>query len=159
VHFVLLLLLLLVAASIHVTLMKDRTTSRVAEIGLLYILVGYCGLPMLAISVWILVSPDGAAASFGFGPAGPVVTFFGYAYLGMSVLSLLALKYRRSFLIAPAILWSIYFAGATFVHLKEYGQRTSHAHGGALEIFAAHGLIAVLLMVGLVLSGRLRDQG
>ncbi len=157
IHFVYLLVVLLLAASVHVARMRERTIPRIAHVGLLYLLVGYCGVPMLAVSVWVLASPDGAAASFGF-TAGPLLAFFGYAYLGMSLLSLLALRYRRSFLIGPAVLWAVYLGGATLVHLTAYGERAEHSHGGALEIFASHGLIALLLVVGLIASGVLKDR-
>ncbi len=139
-------------------LTKERAVPRIAQIGLLYLLVGYCGIPMSAVSVWLLVSPDRAAASFGFSP-GPLLAFFGYAYLGMSLLSILALRYRGSFLIAPAVCCAVYLGGATVVHLREYGERPIHTHGGALEIFASHGLIAVLLVDLLFASGVLQERG
>jgi len=158
VHFALLLLVLLIAASIHVALMKDRTTPRAAEICLLYILVGYCGVPMLAVSLWALVSPESVAARFGFGPPGPILAFFSYAYLGMALLSLLTLRYRGSFLIGPAVVWAVYFGGATLVHFKESGERAAHSHGAVLATFATHGLITVLLVVGLLASGQLSTR-
>ncbi len=146
VHFVYLLVLLLVAATVHAVALRERTLARVAEILLLYVLVGYCGVPMLAVSLWILASPDRAAAGFGFSATQPLLDFFGWAYVGMSLLSLLALRYRGTFLVAPVVAWSVYLGGATLVHLQ--GSR-----GGALEIFASHGLIAVLLVGALIATG------
>jgi ABC-type dipeptide/oligopeptide/nickel transport system permease subunit len=153
IHFVYLLLLLLVAAAVHAARMPDRSIPRSAEMILLYLLVGYCGVPMLAVSIWALVSPEAAARGFGFASPGPLLAFFGYAYLGMSLLSLLALRYRQSFLIGPAVVWAVYLGGATLVHLDAYRQRADHPIGGALEIFASHGLIAVLLVIALLASG------
>ena len=150
-HFVYLLALLLLAATVHAAVLPDRTTRRVAEIGLLYLLVGYCGVPMLAVSLWALISPDHAAAGFGFPAGGPLLAFFGWAYLGMSLLSLLALRYRGAFLVAPVVVWAVYFGGATAVHLGE-------SPGRALEVFASHGLIAVLLMAALLASGAWRAR-
>lgn len=146
VHFVYLLALLLLAATVHTALLPERTTSRVAELGLLYLLVGYCGVPMLAVSLWVLISPDHAAAGFGFPAGGPLLAFFGWAYLGMSLLSLLALSFRGAFLVAPVVVWAVYLGGATAVHLRE-------SHGRALEILASRGLIAALLVVALLASG------
>lgn len=154
VHFVYLLVLLLVAATVHAALLPERTLARVAEIVLLYLLVGYCGVPMLAVSIWVLVSPERAGSGFGFSAAGPLLDFFGWAYLGMSLISLLALRYRGTFLVAPVVTWAAYLGGATFVHLQA-------SRGGALEIFASHGLIAVLLVGALIASGawRVRTAG
>src|SRR5260221_13411309 len=95
-HFVFLLGLILVAAVAHGVMARPRSRERMAELVLIYLLVGYCGLPMLGVSLWVLVSPDRAAAAFGF-TAGPIVSFFGWAYLGMSAVALLAPKYPRHF--------------------------------------------------------------
>lgn len=149
IHFVYLLALLLLAATVHAAVLRDRTVGRVAELVLLYVLVGYCGVPMLAVSIWVLVSPERAASGFGFDAARPLLDFFGWAYLGMSLLSLLALRYRGTFLIAPVVVWTVYLGGATLVHLQG-------AQGRALEVVASHGLIAVLLVGTLIASGAWR---
>src|SRR5574339_498908 len=101
---------------------------------------------MLAVSLWVLISPEHAAAGFGFTADGPLLAFFGWAYLGMSLLSLLALRFRGAFLVAPVVVWAVYLGGATAVHAQE-------SPGRALEIFASHGLIAALLVVALLASG------
>jgi hypothetical protein len=149
VHFVYLLALLLLAATVHAVVLRERTVGRVAELVLLYLLVGYCGVPMLALSIWVLVSPERAAAGFGFDAAGPLLDFFGWAYLGMSLLSLLALRYRGTFLVAPVVVWTVYLGGATLVHLQG-------SPGRAVEILASHGLIAVLLIGTSIASGAWR---
>jgi hypothetical protein len=151
IHFVYLLALLLLAATVHAAVLRDRTVGRVAELVLLYVLVGYCGVPMLAVSIWVLASPERAATGFGFDAARPLLDFFGWAYLGMSLLSLLALRYRGTFLIAPVVVWAVYLGGATLVHLQG-------AQGRALEIVASHGLIAVLLVGTLIASGAWRRR-
>jgi hypothetical protein len=151
VHFVYLLVLLLLAATAHAASLRERTRGRVAEIVLLYLLVGYCGVPMLGVSIWLLVSPERAASSFGFSATQPLLGFFGWAYLGMSLLSLLALRYRGTYLVAPVVAWTVYLGGATLVHLQE-------SHGRALEIFASHGLIAVLLVGASVATGAWRAR-
>jgi hypothetical protein len=156
--FVILLAVVLVAASIHVARLDERTTPRIGEIGLLYLLVGYCGVPMVVVSVGSLVSPDHAADVLGFPAGNPFQTFLGFALLGMSLLSLLALRYRRTFLIAPAICWSVFFAGATFIHLKDFGARGALSHGDIFHIFASHGLVALLLVVALISSGLLKER-
>ena len=150
-HFVYLLALLLLAATVHAAVLQERTVSRIAELALLYLLVGYCGVPMLAVSLWVLVSPAQASAAFGFTAGGPLLAFFGWAYLGMSLLSLLALRYRGVFLVAPVVVWGVYLGGATAVHLQG-------SPGHALEIFASHGLIAVLLVTALLASDAWRRR-
>lgn len=156
--FFYLLLLLLAAWAIHVLRMRDRTAARIGRIGLLYLLVGYCGVPMLAISIWSLLNPAGVAEAFGFPAGSPFQAFFSWAYLGMSLISLLALRYRGSFLIAPAVCWAVFFAGATFVHLAEFGEHGHLTHHAVLAIFVSHGLISVLLAGALVASGLLKES-
>jgi hypothetical protein len=152
IHFVYLLALLLLAATVHAAVLRERTRGRVAELVLLYLLVGYCGVPMLAVSIWVLVSPEHAAAGFGFSAAGPLLAFFGWAYLGMSLLALLALRYRGTFLVAPVVVWTAYLGGATLVHLQG-------SPGRAVEILASHGLIAILLVGALITSGAWKELG
>ena len=154
-HFVFLLGLILIAAVAHGMMARLRSREHLAELVLIYLLVGYCGLPMLGVSLWALMSPDRAAAAFGF-TAGPIFSFFAWAYLGMSSVALLALKYRGTFLIAPVTVWAVYLGGATFVHMGESTAVGGHAHAALLEVFAAHGLIAVLLVIALALSGAWR---
>ena len=56
-HFVFLLGLILIAAVAHGVMSRPRSRERVAELVLIYLLVGYCGLPMLGVSLWALVLP------------------------------------------------------------------------------------------------------
>jgi hypothetical protein len=156
--FVYLLLAVLVAASIHIARTEDRTMAQIGRIGLLYILVGYCGLPMVLVSVWTLVSPDRVAEWLGFPTANPFQTFLGFAYLAMSIIAVLALRYRGAFLIGPAVGWAVFFAGATFVHLKDLAATGALTHHGMLAVLATHGLISLLLAVALLASGLLTER-
>lgn len=153
--FVLVLLIVLLAACARIALSKPRSVKRAGEIVLLYLVVGYCGIPMLPISIWCLAKPDALASAFGFPAGNPFQLFFGFAYLGMSILSLMSLVYRRSFLIAPAICWAVFFAGATYIHLKDV---TNVSHGGMIEIFLSHGFISLLLIIALLASGLLKER-
>jgi hypothetical protein len=156
VHFVFVIAGLLLAAAIHAAMRTDRSPTKVAELGLLYLLVGYCGVPMLAVSLWALLDPQGAAVTLGFAK-GPLFSFFAWAYLGMSIIALLSLRYRGTYLVAPVAVWAVYLGGATQVHLQGgTSQAGGPMHARPLEIFAAHGLIAMLLLVALVVNGAWR---
>lgn len=157
--FVLLLAALLVAAAIHIIRLDGRTPARIGELGLVYLLAGYCGVPMLAVSVATLAAPDQVAGHLGLEPGHPFQHFLGFAYLGMSVVATLALRYRGAFLIGPAVIWTVFFAGATYVHLKHSVGHGAMDHGAVVHIFATHGLIAVLLAVALWMSGVWRGSG
>ena len=146
------------AWSIHVARMKERTLRRAAEVGLLYILVGYCGIPIVAVTIGSLVWPDRAAEILGFPTGNPFQHFVSYALLGMAVLSLLGLRYRGTFLIGPAACWAIFFAGATAVHLSDFGEKGALTHGSMLHVFASHGLISLLLAAALLASGLLKER-
>ena len=155
--FASILVLVLVAAAIHVARSGDRTPRRIGEIVLLYVLVGYCGIPMLAASGIGLLMPDRVAEWLGFPAGNPFQEFASYMYLAMALLAVLALRYRRTFLIAPAVCWAVFFAGATFAHLKDFGANGHLTHGGVLAIFLSHGLISVLLVGALLASGLLKE--
>ena len=148
--FLLILGALLIGLAIHVALLKPRTARRAGEAALLWLLVGYCGVATLGHSVLSLLRPVELAAYHGFDSAGPFQAFVGVALAAMSVSSLLCLRYRGVYLIGPAVCWTVFFAGATVVHLAEAGETLSH--DGAVAIFASHGLVALLLASALVAS-------
>ena len=150
--FLLLLTLTLTGAAIHAARLEPRTAARVAEVVLRWVLVGYCGVPMVVVAVVTLLDPDRAAAVLGFAAGNPFEVFLGWAYLGMAVIAVLALRFSGVYLIGPAVVWAVFFVGATAVH---HAQALSGgvSHGGLLWIFATHGLISVVLGGALVASG------
>ena len=155
--FFVLLVILLAAASAHVAFTKPRIVTRGARIFLLYLLVGYCGIPMVLVSWWCLARPGEAASVLGFPPGGPFEQFFAVAYLGMSITSLLAPFLRRSYVIGPAVCWAVFFAGATAIHFMDESAHQTLTHGSALAIFATHGLISLLLLIALFMSRAWRN--
>ncbi len=154
--FPLLLLGLLIAATVQSYRLETRTASRVGEIFLRWVLVGYCGVPMLVVSVAVLAFPGRTAEMLPVGPPSTILGFFGWAYLGMSIMAVLALWYRGTALVGPAVCWAIYFFGATLVHLHGGGES---GHGGVLVVLLAHLSISVILGVALLVSGVWRRGG
>ena len=157
--FHLVLLFVLVAATVHVVRLEARTAASVGETVVRWVLVGYCGVPMAAFMVFGLVHPDEVARLTGFEPGSPFQTFITWALLGMSVAATLALRYRGSYLVGPSVAWAVFFAGATVVHLRQYGDAGVLDAGLMLIIFATHGLVSVLLIGGLGASGVWRRGG
>lgn len=156
--FLLLLAVVLIAAAVHVVRMPDRTTERASELVMRYLLVGYCGIPMVVVALLVLLHPHEAAEYLGFAEGSPFQAFMGWAYLGLSLSAALALVYRGMYLIGPAIGWIVFFAGATAIHL-ETGHHGSMSHAYVLHVLGTHGLISVLLATALVMSGLLRRRG
>lgn len=157
--FVILLVLILVAACAHVAIMKSRSVQRVARVFLIYLLVGYCGIPMVLVALWCLMSPTSAASSLSFPPGGPFQQFFAVAYLGLAILSLLSPFFRQSYLIGPALGWAVFFTGATFIHVNDANAHGGMSHGGFVTVFLSHGLIALLLLIALAASGVWKEKG
>lgn len=151
--FVLLLFALLVAAAVHVARAGDRSVGRAGEIFLLWLLVGYCGFATLLVAVATLLAPAHVADVLGYAPGGPLQEFLGVAFLGMSLVSILALRWRGTYLIGPAVLWAVFFAGATAVHLRSPGSLGALSHADVVHVLASHALVAVLLVAALLASG------
>jgi hypothetical protein len=154
--FLLLLVALLLAAGMHIAYARP-TLRRGGEIVMVYVLAGYCGIPMLLVSGFSILRPDLTAAHLGFPGGSPFQSFVAVALLGMGTMATMSAWFRGRFLVAPAVCWTVFFAGATIIHLADYGHRGALTHGSALLIFATHGLIAVLLLGSLVLSGAWRE--
>ncbi len=60
--FLVLLLALLVAATVHAMISRRRSRQELAELFLLYVLVGYCGFAMFLVSGFSLLAGDRVAA-------------------------------------------------------------------------------------------------
>jgi uncharacterized protein DUF6790 len=151
--FTYLLIGLLVGAGIHVAAQSDRSVRRIGEIGLLWVLVGYCGWAMLVHSAEGLLQPMVVADFHGFPEGGIYQTFTSLALLAMAASAVLAPWYRGSYWIGPALSWAIYFGGATLVHLQEEAASGPIPARTVAAIFTTHGLIGVLLVVFLLMSG------
>jgi hypothetical protein len=132
----------------------ERTARRGGELVLLYVLVGYCGVPMVVV---------GLGAFFGFDVRGgelrlvedadDFLRFTGIALAGMGVASVLGLYYRGTYLAGQAIAWAIYWFGATAVHLWSASESLNMGHGNIAMIVVAHGLVGLVLLVALAMSG------
>ena len=152
------LALVFLALIVHVARTTDRTRERIGELTMLYVLVGYCGVPMLAFMVVGLWNGPLLADWLGFPPDNPFQGFATVALLAMSLLSLLTVRYRGPYLIGPAVVWSVFFLGATFIHVADFHSRGGMTHSSALLIFATHGLIAIVLLPALWMSGVWRSE-
>ena len=156
--FLILLVLTLTGAVVHSLRLENRTTARIGEVVLRWVLVGYCGLPMLVVAVGTLADPDRVASVLGFAAGNPFELFLGWAYLGMAVIAVLALRFGGAYLIGPALVWAVFFVGATGIH-RAQALSGGVSHGGLLSVFATHGLISVVLGGALVASGVWRRPG
>ena len=150
------LFLVLVGAAIHVARLSTRTRQSVGETVLLWVLVGYCGLPMIGFMAFGLMRPEDLAGLTGFEAGSPFQTFTVWALLGMGVAATLGFWHRGSYLIGPALAWSVFFFGATSIHLEQFSAAGHLTHSQMLLIFATHGLISVILLAALWSSGLLR---
>lgn len=98
-----LLLLLLLAGLLHGKRTNKRNKSELAELMLVYVLVGYCGVYMASASIIDLIASFRQETIFPFPAGSPFQQFFGFSFLGMSVLAMLSFRYRGSNLIPPVI--------------------------------------------------------
>jgi len=151
--FLLLFLGCLVAGWIHALATGPRTRRRLAELLLVYSLVGYFGLLMLAVAVFTLAAPEHFATSHGWRASAenPFQQFGGVAYGSMAVAAILAAWLRGLYPVGPAVCWALFFLGATWIHLADSAARgqamTLHR---VLHVFGSHGLMSVVLIVLLV---------
>ena len=153
--FVFLIVGLLVGAAIQLGVQGAWSRRRVGEVGLLWVLVGYCGVSMLLHSAESLLLPALVADWHGFPAGGIWQAFTTVALLGMAVSAVLAIWYRGAYLIGPSLTWAVYFGGATVIHLQDEAAKGPLTTGAVAGIFVTHGLIALLLLVFLAMSGAL----
>ena len=142
-----LLLLLLLAGLLHGKRINKRNKSELAELMLVYVLVGYCGIYMASASILDLIASFRQETIFPFPAGSPFQQFFGFSFLGMSVLAILSFRYRGSYLIPPVIGWSIFWLGATYIHVADEFVNKSISFSSLLSIFSSHGLVALTMII------------
>lgn len=153
--FLFLLIALVAAAFVHARFAGPRTAERVAELVVVYVLVGYCGLPQLALGLSMVFSSELVAHLARVTDPGELLPWMSWLYAGSGLIATLAFRLRGDYLLGPVLLWSIFFAGATYAHFH-----TEAAHGhmpglhGALWIVASHGLVSVVLVAAWSLARR-----
>ena len=144
--FLLLLALALVVGVLHGRRKGFQSRQQYAELLIVYLLAGYCGFLMLGVSVWGMISPESAADMLDTEPGNPFQRFFLVAYLGMSVMACLSIWIRDTYLVANIICWSIYWFGATVLHMLEYAEAGRLSMHLGLIILGTHALVPVLLI-------------
>lgn len=147
--FLLIALLLAVVALVHSARAGHDIDGRL-ELVLVYLLAGYHGVIMLAVSTIIFFAPERGAAMVSADPGNPFQLFFGFAYLAMSVTAILTIWWRGRHLDAQVILWSIYFFGATWIHAKTFADADALTPWWLFRIVLSHALLPAV-MIGLTL--------
>jgi hypothetical protein len=153
----------LAAGCIHALATAPRTRWRFAELLLVYRLAGYFDVVMLADATYCLAAPEPWAAAHGWHVSSdnPFRQYAVLAYGSMAITAVLTLRLRATYLVAPAVCWSLVFLGATWIHIADFAARgraiTFHL---AMHVFLSHGLTSVVLIALLVvyLSGTCADR-
>ena len=150
-----LLVLSLVAATIHLRLRPAPSKAASAELVLVYLLAGYCGFAQIIRSAAVLVNGAPLMAHMQFTPGDPAVIWLGFFGLGLGAIGTLSIWRRGDFLLAPVVAWAIFWVGTTFAHVRmDEWNGLANSWLGLGWAFATHGLIAVLLVVFYSLSVR-----
>ena len=160
--FLLLAVVLSAAGFAHGAIARSPLAQRV-ELALVYLVAGYFGLTMLVVGVFCLVAPARAAGMLGAEPGNPFELFLGWAFCGMALAALLAVRLRGAYLVGPIAAWSVDFFGAVHVHWVEYaaGGRLSPRFAAFIVlVHAGPPLLAIVLGLWLWRLGiQLGDDG
>jgi hypothetical protein len=140
---------LMVAGLVHARLTGKASKGEVAEMMLVYVLAGYCGVLMLGLGIVAVVNPDWIAINMaGVPPGNAVMIWAGFLFIGLSIASIMTIWHRGMFLVAPVIAWTTYWGGAVYAHIIAESLRghplTTESFVG---IFIGHGLTAAILVV------------
>ncbi len=150
-----LLVLSLIAAAIHVRVRAPGSKAASAELVLVYLLAGYCGFAQIIRAFAIMVKGAPLMAHVQFTPGDPAVMWLAFFSLGCGAIGALSIWRRGNYLLAPVVVWAIFWTGTTFAHLRmDEWHGIANSWVGVAWAFATHGLIAVLLVVFYSLSTR-----
>ena len=143
------LVALLGAGLFHGLKLKQRTHSAVAEIMLVYVLVGYCGIYMVLAGILDLAASFRNGTIFPFPAGGATQQFFDFALLAMATMAIFSVRFRGRYLASPVIGWSLFWFGATYIHVANLYATGGLSLWAGLEIFSSHALVA-LAQLGLL---------
>jgi hypothetical protein len=140
---------LLAAGLVHGLLTRSRGAGRVPELMLVYLLVGYCGVAQMAVGATAVVNPDFVAVHMAGVPAGnPIMLWAGFLILGAGIAATMTALLRGTYIVGPVVVWATFWLGATYAHtVADHARGAAMSHGGFLMMFAAHGLVGVVLIV------------
>lgn len=159
ISFIFLAVLLAIGLAHGLRVEKRRNVPH-TEIMLTYVVAGYCGAYMLVAGAVDLVASFGGTTIFPFGnPSIAAQRFFDVALLGLATIALMSPWYRGRYLAAPVAGWSLFWCGATYIHLTDLSAAGNLTLWTATEIFASHTSVAVTMCVLLVLARRAPGAG
>ena len=133
-----------VAALVHlrVTPSRPRTTKRVVEVLLLYVLGLAWGVGEALLALGHIVTPEAIAATRGWAPGNPFQVMLGCAGLGLAVLGILSVWLRGSFWVAPAVGGSVFHFGGAYVLIRD----------GSLIVGLVWEIAVPLIVLGLLVA-------
>lgn len=146
---------LLIAGAIHARARRPAHSGYTPELMLVYALAGYCGIVQIGVACAMLVVPERVAAAVGVPPGNPIQIWTAFLLLGAGIIATLTIRFRGDFLIAPVVVWSVFFVGASYAHLHT-DAINGHAASAARTawIIATHGLVSAVLILLWILYRR-----
>ncbi len=149
----------LLLAIIHLYFDKQtRTSQRIAEVFLLYILSIAVGLNGVYSFLGHFFFADRVAAYIGWPSGNPFQTEVAFANLAIGVLGLLCLWKREGFWLATGIGTAIWLLGASYVHVHEFMQSGNAAAGNIGPVLYSNLLRSVVILGLLVIYQRRLDD-
>lgn len=148
------LLVLLGLGFAHGSRRRPRVRARVAESMLVFVLGGYCGLYMVLASVLDLRASARNESIFPFAAAGATQQFFDVALLGLALSAIVAARQGGRSLAPPAVGWSVFWLGASLIHLAALHAARSLTLWSAIGILSSHAAVALTLAILLACSAK-----
>jgi uncharacterized protein DUF6790 len=141
----------LLAIIIHISLMKQRSTKKIIEVVLLYLLVIGVGAGALFAGLMHVFDGPATAKMIGWAPGSPFQYEVGVADLAFGLICVLCLFFRGSFWLAAIIANSVFLLGAMAGHVRSMiasGNLAAYNIGPNIII---SDLILPLVLIGLYL--------
>ena len=153
------LVLGLIVGAVYVYLDKQpRTTARVAEIFLLWLLVITVGIQGVFAFIGHTVFADATAASIGWPAGNPFQSEVAVANLSVGVLGILCYWMRGNFWNATVIGFAVWFLGDAVVHIRSIVVEANYAPNNAGVTFYADILMPLIVIALLVYYHRVNRR-
>lgn len=138
--------LAIVSAIIHLTRVKKRTTPKIIEVVLLWLMVWCIGVQGIFAATFQILTPDKIAQDIGWPTGSPFEFEVAVGNLGMGVAGILALVWRGKYWLGPIITYLIFIYGAAYGHIVQQARGDHSAYNSGIFLYIGDIIIPTVIL-------------
>lgn len=143
--------LALISILIHLSRVKKRTTPKVIEVILLWLLVWNIGVQGVFAGLFQVLTPDQIARDIGWPIGSPFEFELGMSNIGIGIAALMGLFWRGKYWLGPILINTIFIYGAAYGHFVQQAKGDHAAYNSGIFLYVGDIIIPTIILVFTVL--------